>query len=177
MIKFYCYYLIYKYNLACSLFWSRQTIEESPKFQEKFLLFDHFKDFHFNSPHSQSSRTGSSWTIKGYMMSIFEKLSRSLVVNFWSLYNTQQTHERWIKSETTLLVNVHRRCFNVDIWLKMKVEPTYLYWRCFNISKTTLKQRWLNHVDSTSMNQSCFNVEIWLKMKFETDVCLSTLTK
>ena len=100
-------------------------------------------------------------------MSIFEKLSRSLVVNFWSLYNTQQTHERWIKAETTLIANVHRRCFNVYIWLKMKVEPTYLYWRCFNISKTTLKQRWLNHVDSTSMNQSCFNVEIWLKMKVE----------
>ena len=29
---------------------------------------------------------------------------------------------------------------NVDIWLKMKVEPTYIYRRCFNVGKTTLKQ-------------------------------------
>ena len=56
---------------------------------------------------------------------------------------------------------------NVDIWLKMKVEPTYIYRPCFNVDKTTLKQRWLNYVDSTSMNQHCFNVEIWLRMKVE----------
>ena len=30
------------------------------------MLFDPFKDFHFNSAHSQSSGTGSSWLIKGY---------------------------------------------------------------------------------------------------------------
>ena len=28
---------------------------------------------------------------------------------------------------------------NVEIWLKMKVEPTYVYRRCFNVDKTTLK--------------------------------------
>ena len=56
---------------------------------------------------------------------------------------------------------------NVDICLKMKVEPKYIYRPCFNVGKTTLKQRWLNYVDSTSMNQHCFNVEIWLKMKVE----------
>ena len=29
---------------------------------------------------------------------------------------------------------------NVDIWLEMKVEPTYIYRRCFNVAKTKLKQ-------------------------------------
>ena len=29
---------------------------------------------------------------------------------------------------------------NVDIWLKMKVEPRYIYRCCFNVGKTTLKQ-------------------------------------
>ena len=28
---------------------------------------------------------------------------------------------------TTLIVNVHQCFFNFDIWLKMKVEPTYIY--------------------------------------------------
>ena len=51
---------------------------------------------------------------------------------------SQQTHQHWINVETTLIVNVHQRCSNVDIWLKMKVEPTYIYRSCFNVSKTTL---------------------------------------
>ena len=53
------------------------------------------------------------------------------------------------------------------------------FWRCFNVDKTTLKQRWWNYVDSMSMNQRCFNVIIWFKMKAEPtfiDVVL-TLTK
>ena len=49
----------------------------------------------------------------------------------------------------------------------MKAEPTYIYRRCSNVGKTTLKQRIENYVDSTSMNQCCFNVEIWLKLKVE----------
>ena len=31
-------------------------------------------------------------------------------------------------------------CFNVDIWLKMKVESTYVHRRCFDVEKTALKQ-------------------------------------
>ena len=38
-----------------------------------------------------------------------------------------------INVETTLIVNVHQRCINVDIWLKMKAELTYVYRRCLNI--------------------------------------------
>ena len=80
---------------------------------------------------------------------------------------TQQANQLWINVETTLIVNVRQRCFNVDIWLKMKVEPTHIYRRCFNVDKTTLKQRQQNYVDSISMNQCCFNVETWLKLRVE----------
>ena len=47
---------------------------------------------------------------------------------------------KWEKDgkESTYLPSKH---INVDIWLKMKVEPTYVYRRCFNVDKTTLKQR------------------------------------
>ena len=79
----------------------------------------------------------------------------------------QQTHQRWIDVETTLIVNIHQCCFNVGIWLKMKVEPTYIYRRCFNVDKTTLKQCWKNYVDSMLMAQRCFNIDIWLKRKVE----------
>ena len=79
----------------------------------------------------------------------------------------QQTHQPWVNVETTLIVNVHQRCFNVDIWLKMRVEPMPIYQRCFSIGKITIKERRKNYVDSTSMNQHCFKVEIWLKMKVE----------
>ena len=50
--------------------------------------------------------------------------SLSLDVSLVYLFITQQTHKRWINVEATLIVNVHQRCFNVDIWLKVKVEPT-----------------------------------------------------
>ena len=79
---------------------------------------------------------------------------------------SQQTYERWINVETTLIVNVDQRCFNFDIWLKMKIESTYIYRRCFNVV-TTLKERRYNHVNSKSINQHCLNVKIWLIMKVE----------
>ena len=83
---------------------------------------------------------------------------------FWSLQpsihiNVESTwKQRWLST----FINV---VSTLIFWLKMKVEPTYIYRHCFNVGKTTFKQHW--HVDSTSMNQSCFNVEIWLKMKVE----------
>ena len=36
--------------------------------------------------------------------------------------------------------SLKQRCFNVEIWLKMKVEPTHVCRRCFNVDKT----RWNN---------------------------------
>ena len=36
--------------------------------------------------------------------------------------------------------SMNQCCFNVDIWLKMKVEPMYVYPRFFNDHKSTLKQ-------------------------------------
>ena len=68
---------------------------------------------------------------------------------------------------STLIANVHQRCSDVDIWLEIKVEPTYICRRCFNVGKITLKQRRWNYVESMSIKQRCFNVEIWLEMKVE----------
>ena len=46
---------------------------------------------------------------------------------------TQQTHQRQINVQTTLNDNVHQRCLNVDIWLEMKLELTYIYQSCLII--------------------------------------------
>ena len=59
----------------------------------------------------------------------------------------------YINVDSTLNVNVHQRCFDVDIWFKMKVEPAYIYRRCFNIGNIRLKQRRYNYVNSTSIKQ------------------------
>ena len=39
---------------------SQQTIAKSFQFYRKFLLLEHFKDFHFNAPHPRYSKTGIS---------------------------------------------------------------------------------------------------------------------
>ena len=76
-----------------------------------------------------------------------------------------------INVETTLIVNVHQRCFNVDIWLKMKVEPTYIYRRCFNVDKTTLIELRRFNVDEPTLLQRWNLVE----NESSADICLSTL--
>ena len=62
---------------------------------------------------------------------------------------------------------MNQRCFNVDIGLKMKVEPTYVYRRCFNVEKTKLKQCSWIYSYSLWMTQCYFNADVWLKMKVE----------
>ena len=95
-------------------------------------------------------------------------LIRLMLIKTWNsivgfIFNgLQQIHQGWLNVETTLIVHVHQHSFNVDIWLKMKADPTYLYRRCFKVGKTTLKQSRKN-----SLNQQCFNVEIWLKIKVD----------
>ena len=84
--------------------------------------------------HKQLNKTiyvATSWSISVTSKS---KCKSSIV--------SQQT--RWINVETTLISNVHQRCFIVDIWLKMTVALTYIYRHYFNVSKTdepTLFQR------------------------------------
>ena len=63
----------------------------------------------------------------------------------------QQTHQPWINVEAKLIVNFHQRCFNVDIWLKVKFEPTYIYRCCFNVGKY--------NVETTLIELRRFNVE------------------
>ena len=88
-------------------------------------------------------------------------------VHLWMLF------QRWQNNIETLLIELRRwnvdepTCFNVEIWLKTKVEPTYVYRHCFKVDKTTLKQRWKSYVDSMMMTQCCFNDGIRLKGKFE----------
>ena len=69
---------------------------------------------------------------------------------------SQQTHQRWN---------------NVDVWLKMKVEPTYIYQHCFNIDKTTLIEWRRFNVDEPTLFQrwNLVENESWA------NVCLSTL--
>ena len=86
---------------------------------------------------------------------LLEKLSKEVFVNKnYELQRlSQQTRQRRINIKTTLIVNVHQRCFNVDIWLKMKVEPTYIYRRCFNVDKTTLIELRRFNVDEPTLFQ------------------------
>ena len=65
------------------------------------------------------------------------------IIHFFQIFkkDSELLPSKHIDFEATLIANVHQRCFNVDIWLKMKVEPTYIYRRCFNVDKTTSKQR------------------------------------
>ena len=69
--------------------------------------------------------------------------------------------------ETVLIIHVHQRCFDVDIWLRLKIKPTCVYRCCFNVDKTTLRQRWQNCLVSTPITQRFFSVAICLKIKIE----------
>ena len=82
------------------------------------------------------------------------KLSRRIFFDFLSTLAKQR--QNYVDS-----TSINQRCFNVEIWLKMKVETMNVYGRCFNVDKTTLKQHWENYVNSTSMNQLCFNVDVY----------------
>ena len=59
-------------------------------------------------------------------------------------------------------VNFHQRGFNVDIWLKMKVEPMYIYWRCLNVGK----QYWNNVTRITSIQRRRWS-NVISKLKFD----------
>ena len=50
---------------------------------------------------------------------------------------------------------MNQRCFNVEIWLEMEVEPAYVYRRCFNVDKTTLKKLRRFKVDDPMLFRFC----------------------
>ena len=54
---------------------------------------------------------------------------------------TKQTHYLLINVEMLLIINNHQLCFSVDICLKMKVDPMYVYRRCFNFEMRLPLQR------------------------------------
>ena len=69
----------------------------------------------------------------------------------WPDVHLSTLSQRWQNNVETTWYNyvdstsMNQRCLNVEIWLKMKVEPTYVYQRFLNVDKTTLIElRWLN---------------------------------
>ena len=79
---------------------------------------------------------------------------------------TQQTHQRWINIETTLIVNIHQRCYLVEneSWA--------------DVHLSTLFQRWQNNVETTSIELHRFNVdEPTLLNRFMFIDVVSTLSK
>ena len=61
----------------------------------------------------------------------------------WADVHLSTLFQRW-QNNVDRITSIQRRwptqcCFNVEIWLKMKVEPTYVHRRCFDIEKTAFK--------------------------------------
>ena len=102
--------------------------------------------------------------------------------SFWKIFvlMLQQIHQRWINVETTLIINFNQRCFNINIWLKMKVEPTHIYQRCFNVGQTTLKNfDWITSIQrrwATVLSTLKFGWKWKLSRRMFIDV-VSTWTK
>ena len=79
MIKFYCHYLIYKYNLTCSLFWTTLILTNDIKIIGKFLLLGPLKDlflqkiiiFDKNSTFTQSNSMRAMLEIFLVLFSVF----------------------------------------------------------------------------------------------------------
>ena len=86
-------------------------------------------------------------------------------IESWVNVHLSTLFQCWIK--TTLKDSMNQRFFNVDIWFKMKVNPTYVHRRCLNVDKRILKYRLRNYPDSLSITQCCFNADNWLKMKVD----------
>ena len=89
---------------------------------------------------------------------------------------SQRTHQRWFNVETTLIVNIHQRCFDVYIWLNMKVEPTYIYRRCFNVETTSIELHRFNVDKITLFQRWNFRLKWKLSRRMFIDV-VSTLIK
>ena len=92
----------------------------------------------------------------------------------------QQTPQRWINVEATLIVNVYQRFFNVDIWLKWKLSRrTFI-----DVVSTLAKQRWSNVYRITLIQRLLSNAISTLKFGWNWKLSrhmfidiVSTLTK
>ena len=71
------------------------------------------------------------WCLHNFRVTFLIHFLLQLLVIYWviemGLAFSMQTHQLKISVETTLIVNFHQRCFNVDICLKLKFESTYVY--------------------------------------------------
>ena len=78
----------------------------------------------------------------------------STLLQRWYLVKNEKWADKLIDfvsmwQKTVDWTSMNQRCFNVDTWLKMKVELTYIYGYCLNIDKITpIQCRW-SYVVST----------------------------
>ena len=74
-----------------------------------------------------------------YFKSIICKQKRIMIkLDFRWVEHIKCLKLTWFVNRVTILFTKH---INVDIWLKIKVEPTFIYRLCFNVCKRTSKQR------------------------------------
>ena len=134
-------------------------------------------------------------TLKQSWLSTFINVVSTLICGWkwklsrihWSTVVSTLTEQRWNNIDRiTSIQRLNQCCFNVEIWLKMKVELTHVYrpyfkvdkitfnvseWRlfqCWNLVEneswadvclSTLFQRWQNNVETTLIELHCFNVD------------------
>ena len=107
---------------------------------------------------------------------VLEHSMKAILMHFFNVLKkteNQQIHWRWINVKTTLIINVYRCYFNVDIWLKIKVELTHIFrrQRWSNINRITSIQR----LKSNVVSMLIFGWKRKLKQSMFTDVFLSAL--
>ena len=72
---------------------------------------------------------------------------------------------------------MNQYCFNVEIWLKMKVEPKYVYWRCFNVETKLKKLRWFNVDDPLFQRWYLVRDESWVNVETTLLYCCADVHK
>ena len=102
------------------------------------------------------------------VMRVFSRPHREQLVpllkKWWiNAANTSTLNQRWLST----FIDVVSTSI---IWLKMKVEPTYIYGRCFSVETTLIELRWFNVDEPTLLQRwNLVENESWA------DVCLSML--
>ena len=111
--------------------------------EKKCFFFFPYSNSHVNIDCMRLSETSMKL---GF--SLLLQLIEFICTYIWGIQSFPSKH---INVETTLIVNVYQRCFNVDIWLKMKVELFQRWYLVENeswahVCLSTLFQRWQNNV-------------------------------
>ena len=107
----------------------------------------HIKNSKTNSFNMLSQQTYQRWYLVENKS--WTDVHLSTLFQHWQMKQRQQNYVD--------LMSMNQCCFSVEIWLKFKLEPTYVYWRCFNVSRqgwnnieriTSIQCRWPNVVSA-----------------------------